>query len=215
MKLINKAQTGFTLIEIIIGIVVLSVALMGGLSLLISQVDSYKDPLNQEKLVQIMKRIDREIMIRPYDENINDLNLSVRCSEKTDITTGLLLDDSLVKKCTSPEQYGIDADELYLYSLDDVDDFKTDKLCEKLSGVFACKDGWLPAVYFYADDRDDEDTVKNYANYYDGFLVRIDVSPYTKSIDPSTDKENQAKEITVDLKSPDIDFSYKLLKTNL
>jgi len=47
-----KKVRGFTLIEIIIGIVVLSIALTGGLSLLISQVDAYRDPLIKENTDQ-------------------------------------------------------------------------------------------------------------------------------------------------------------------
>ena len=72
-----KKVRGFTLIEIIIGIVVLSIALTGGLSLLISQVDAYRDPLIKEKSVQIAKRVVHEIQIRAYDEksDITDQSL--------------------------------------------------------------------------------------------------------------------------------------------
>ena len=200
----------------------LSVALMGGLSLLISQVDSYKDPLNQEKLVQIMKRIDREIMIRPYDENINSYSAKIRCGEQYDPDLKQNIESALVVNCTASGSYGVDGTEKELYSLDDVDDFKTDKLCEKLTGVYACNDGWLPAIYFYASGNDalSDDLVADYISYYDGFWVKIDVQPYDQNIASKAsftnqDKENQAKEMTVELKSPDLDYSYKFIKANI
>ena len=76
-----KKVRGFTLIEIIIGIVVLSIALTGGLSLLISQVDAYRDPLIKEKSVQIAKRVVHEIQIRAYDEKSDIGGGIFRCSE--------------------------------------------------------------------------------------------------------------------------------------
>lgn len=81
-----KKVRGFTLIEIIIGIVVLSIALTGGLSLLISQVDAYRDPLIKEKSVQIAKRVVHEIQIRAYDE-------------KSDIGGGIVDDFDTAKLC--------------------------------------------------------------------------------------------------------------------
>ncbi|MBQ1426160.1 MAG: type II secretion system protein [Succinivibrionaceae bacterium] len=73
-----KKVRGFTLIEIIIGIVVLSIALTGGLSLLISQVDAYRDPLIKEKSVQIAKRVVHEIQIRAYDD-VDDFDTAKLC----------------------------------------------------------------------------------------------------------------------------------------
>ena len=112
-----KKVRGFTLIEIIIGIVVLSIALTGGLSLLISQVDAYRDPLIKEKSVQIAKRVVHEIQIRAYDEKSDIGGGIFRCSETVG---GISLGD-----CSAEAEYGTDPGELMLDTLDDVDDFDT------------------------------------------------------------------------------------------
>ena len=140
-----KKVRGFTLIEIIIGIVVLSIALTGGLSLLISQVDAYRDPLIKEKSVQIAKRVVHEIQIRAYDEKSDIGGGIFRCSETVG---GISLGD-----CSAEAKYGTDdPGELMLDTLDDVDDFDTAKLCPKLSGSYSCSDNnYLPVVYFFSD----------------------------------------------------------------
>ena len=187
-----KKVRGFTLIEIIIGIVVLSIALTGGLSLLISQVDAYRDPLIKEKSVQIAKRVVHEIQIRAYDE-------------KSDIGGGISLGD-----CSAEAEYGTDPGELMLDTLDDVDDFDTAKLCPKLSGSYSCSQNYLPVVYFFSDAAD-EATQKKYNDYYAGFLVKIEVVPAKISGDADS-----AKKITVTVRQSDgLEIEYSLIKANI
>ena len=102
MKTITKVY-GFTLVEIIVGIVVLSIALMGGLSLLISQVDTFKDPLIREKSAQISKRIIHEIQIRSFDEKSDIGGGLFRCGETV---SGVSLGE-----CTPLQDYGPDSSE--------------------------------------------------------------------------------------------------------
>ena len=197
-----KKVRGFTLIEIIIGIVVLSIALTGGLSLLISQVDAYRDPLIKEKSVQIAKRVVHEIQIRAYDEKSDIGGGIFRCSETVGgISLGV---------CSAEAEYGTDPGELMLDTLDDVDDFDTAKLCLKLSGSYSCSENYLPVVYFFSDAAD-EATQKKYNDYYAGFLVKIEVVP--AKISGNTDS---AKKITVTVRQSDgLEIEYSLIKANI
>ena len=192
-----KKVRGFTLIEIIIGIVVLSIALTGGLSLLISQVDAYRDPLIKEKSVQIAKRVVHEIQIRAYDEKSDIGGGIFRCSETVG---GISLGD-----CSAEAEYGTDPGELMLDTLDDVDDFDTAKLCQKLSGSYSCSDNnYLPVVYFFSD-------AAKYNDYYAGFLVKIEVVPAQISGDADS-----AKKITVTVRQSDgLEIEYSFIKANI
>lgn len=195
-----KKVRGFTLIEIIIGIVVLSIALTGGLSLLISQVDAYRDPLIKEKSVQIAKRVVHEIQIRAYDEKSDIGGGIFRCSET--------VDGKSLGVCST--EYGTDSGELMLDTLDDVDDFDTAKLCPKLSGSYSCSENYLPVVYFFSDAAD-EATQKKYNDYYAGFLVKIEVVPATIS-----GKADSAKKITVTVRQSDgLEIEYSFIKANI
>ena len=197
-----KKVRGFTLIEIIIGIVVLSIALTGGLSLLISQVDAYRDPLIKEKSVQIAKRVVHEIQIRAYDEKSDIGGGIFRCSETVG---GISLGD-----CSAEAEYGTDPGELMLDTLDDVDDFDTAKLCPKLSGSYSCSENYLPVVYFFSD-AEDEATQKKYNDYYAGFLVKIEVVPAKIS-----GHADSAKKITVTVRQSDgLEIEYSLIKANI
>ena len=198
-----KKVRGFTLIEIIIGIVVLSIALTGGLSLLISQVDAYRDPLIKEKSVQIAKRVVHEIQIRAYDEKSDIGGGIFRCSETVG---GKSLGD-----CSAEAKYGTDLGELRLDTLDDVDDFDTAKLCLKLSGSYSCSDNnYLPVVYFFSDAAD-EAAQKKYNDYYAGFLVKIEVVPAKISGDADS-----AKKITVTVRQSDgLEIEYSFIKANI
>lgn len=197
-----KKVRGFTLIEIIIGIVVLSIALTGGLSLLISQVDAYRDPLIKEKSVQIAKRVVHEIQIRAYDEKSDIGGGIFRCSETVGgISLGV---------CSAEAEYGTDPGELMLDTLDDVDDFDTAKLCQKLSGSYSCSENYLPVVYFFSDAAD-EATQKRYNDYYAGFLVKIEVVPAKISGDAYS-----AKKITVTVRQSDgLEIEYSFIKANI
>ena len=208
-----KKVRGFTLIEIIIGIVVLSIALTGGLSLLISQVDAYRDPLIKEKSVQIAKRVVHEIQIRAYDEKSDIGGGIFRCSETVG---GISLGDCSAKcsaKCSAETEYGTDSGELMLDTLDDVDDFDTAKLCLslKLSGSYSCSDNnYLPVVYFFSDAAD-KAAPKKYNDYYAGFLVKIEVVPAKISGDADS-----AKKITVTVRQSDgLEIEYSFIKANI
>lgn len=198
-----KKVRGFTLIEIIIGIVVLSIALTGGLSLLISQVDAYRDPLIKEKSVQIAKRVVHEIQIRAYDEKSDIGGGIFRCSETVGgISLGV---------CSAEAEYGTDPGELMLDTLDDVDDFDTAKLCPNLSGSYSCSDNkYLPVVYFFSD-AEDKATQEKYNDYYAGFLVKIEVVPAQISGDADS-----AKKITVTVRQSDgLEIEYSFIKANI
>ena len=197
-----KKVRGFTLIEIIIGIVVLSIALTGGLSLLISQVDAYRDPLIKEKSVQIAKRVVHEIQIRAYDEKSDIGGGIFRCGETV---SGVSLGE-----CTPLQDYGPDSSEKVIVSLNDVDDFDTRKLCSRLTESYACTNDYMPVVYFFSDAADAAQQQK-YNDYYADFAVKIEVSPLT--IDSNG---FSGKLITVTVKQSDgYEVDYSFVKANI
>jgi MSHA pilin protein MshD len=201
MKTITKVY-GFTLVEIIVGIVVLSIALMGGLSLLISQVDTFKDPLIREKSAQISKRIIHEIQIRSFDEKSDIGGGLFRCGETV---SGVSLGE-----CTPLQDYGPDSSEKVIVSLNDVDDFDTRKLCSRLTESYACTNDYMPVVYFFSDAADAAQQQK-YNDYYADFAVKIEVSPL--KIDSNG---FSGKLITVTVKQSDgYEVDYSFVKANI
>lgn len=200
----NTVNKGFTLVETIIGIVVLSIVCGGIISLLISQKSAFKDPIIQEKTTQLAKRVIREIKIRAFDEKSDIGGGFFRCGETIDGIT-------IAVDCSNENEYGPDLGESNLDSLDDVDDFRTmstnglgKTLCDASLG-FSCIDNYIPASYFYSYGEGSEE-------YYRGYLVKVEVEPMSISVGEST---NIAKRITIRIRNPDNDVTYSFVKTNI
>lgn len=196
-----KKNRAFTLIEIIIGIVVLSLVLMGSFSLLISQSDSYRDPLIQEKSVQIAKRVIHEIQIRAFDEHSDFGGGLIRCGETV---MGVTYSD-----CTSVGDYGPDTGERLLESLDDVDDFHSEKLCLLLKdSIYECSaDNFLPSLYFFADATS-SDEQQALSAYYQDYGIHIEVVV--------ADGMAESKKIVVTVRQSDgNEVGYEFVKANI
>lgn len=101
-------QSGFTLIEIIVGMVMISVALLLIYSVLIPQTRQGIDPIWQVRATALAKSLSNEILAKSFDQNSNPSGSLLRCSE--------------VDPCSTSSQLGPDAGETR-QDYNDVDDF--------------------------------------------------------------------------------------------
>ncbi|HEH9441215.1 TPA: prepilin-type N-terminal cleavage/methylation domain-containing protein [Aeromonas sobria] len=110
----RSLKRGFTLIELIVGIVLLAVALTGILGLLINQAPQAVDPVQQVRAAQLAQRLSGEILQKSFDEQSDHNGGRYRCGEQ------------VVGVTTSPcsSSYGTDS-EPAPYAYNDVDDFDT------------------------------------------------------------------------------------------
>lgn len=107
-------ERGFTLIELIVGIVLLAVALTGILGLLINQAPQAVDPAQQVRAAQLAQRLAGEILQKSFDEQSDHNGGRYRCGE---VVAGVT-----IPACST--HYGPDG-EPTPYAFNDVDDFDT------------------------------------------------------------------------------------------
>ncbi|WP_409011605.1 prepilin-type N-terminal cleavage/methylation domain-containing protein [Aeromonas salmonicida] len=110
----KSPDRGFTLIELIVGIVLLAVALTGILGLLINQAPQAVDPVQQVRAAQLAQRLAGEMLQKSFDEQSDHNGGRYRCGETV---TGVT-----IPACSS--SYGPDG-EPAPYAYNDVDDFDT------------------------------------------------------------------------------------------
>ena len=110
---------GFTLIELVIGIVLLAVALTGILGLLVNQAPQSVDPVQQVRAAQLAQRILGEVLQKSFDEHSDHNGGRFRCGE----TVGT--PPEIYPACTPVADYGPDGGETRPYAFNDVDDFDT------------------------------------------------------------------------------------------
>ena len=65
----RSLKRGFTLIELIVGIVLLAIALTGILGLLVNQAPQAVDPVQQVRAAQLAQRILNEVLQKSFDEH--------------------------------------------------------------------------------------------------------------------------------------------------
>ncbi|MFA3791468.1 prepilin-type N-terminal cleavage/methylation domain-containing protein [Aliiglaciecola sp. SL4] len=179
----SKAQTGFTLIELIIGIVVFAVALTFITSLISPQAGKSVDPIMQVRATELANTIIREISAMSYDENSGN---SIRCND--DLNNDGDLDDVGESSCTPIESFGPDDSEYRNNTnsnFDDVDDYHglqqgagfADAVIRNSLGEILLVDG---------------------QNLYAGFSVSVSVT-YDGDMDGVTDTDQSAKLILVNV----------------
>ncbi|MGL5326154.1 MAG: type IV pilus modification PilV family protein [Aeromonas sp.] len=110
----RSLKRGFTLIELIVGIVLLAVALTGILGLLINQAPQAVDPVQQVRAAQLAQRLASEILQKSFDEQSDHNGGRYRCGEQVAGVT--------ISPCST--SYGPDG-ESASYAYNDVDDFDT------------------------------------------------------------------------------------------
>ena len=77
----NNKQRGFTLIEIVIGIVVLAIALTIVTGVFLPQANKMTTPMYQIKATALGKSIMNQVLIRYYDDVNARTNGSIRCGQ--------------------------------------------------------------------------------------------------------------------------------------
>lgn len=111
-----KKQAAFTLVELVIGIVVLAIALTVITGVLGPLYQRSTDPWHQVRAAELGHSLMNEIMARSYDENSDRAGGEYRCdstTEPTPVTPWL---------CTNAANFGPEVGETRV-SFDDVDDF--------------------------------------------------------------------------------------------
>ncbi|MGL4757172.1 MAG: type IV pilus modification PilV family protein [Aeromonadaceae bacterium] len=157
--MLAKAR-GFTLMELVITLVLLSIVLVPMVGLLVDQSRKALDPVQEVRASQLAQRLFNQMLSRAYDQN-SDLNGSRwRCGE--------VLNGVTYPTCTASAGYGPDSGETRAYLFNDVDDFDTAAICNK--GLTSCDSGnWVRASFFTQDSSGE-------ASEYAGFSVHIAVT---------------------------------------
>ncbi|MCJ8274938.1 MAG: prepilin-type N-terminal cleavage/methylation domain-containing protein [Psychrosphaera sp.] len=104
-----KNHRGFTLIEMIAGIVIMAISMTALTSVLYPYAVGSTDPIFQVRAAELGQSLLNEITGKSYDEN-TDLNAGIRCGEAG-------------TACTAVVALGKDAGETTASTFDDVDDY--------------------------------------------------------------------------------------------
>jgi len=108
--LVNKAK-GFTLVELVVGIVVFSIALVSFMSLVVPQAIRSVDPIYQIRASELGQSLLNEITSKSFDENSDRTGGATLCGAPSTTIT-----------CTDVDDLGPDDDENRT-GFDDVDDY--------------------------------------------------------------------------------------------
>lgn len=103
-----NVSRGFTLIEVVVGMVVFAIVMFAAVALFVEQSRISIEPLWQTRGATLGESLLAEIMAQPFDENAGTLGQGSRCNEGTD--------------CTYSSSLGPDAGESR-GTFDDVDDY--------------------------------------------------------------------------------------------
>lgn len=201
----NYKSNGFTLVELIIGIVVLAVAMLVMNTLLISQSKDSLEPLYRLRASQLGQSVIQTILSRGYDENSDHNGGYYRCGEvwgDSDLwydgfdwqTSESTTDIATKIDCTDESDYGIDSTSNEAQGehqdFNDVDDFITN--------------GFEPAGD-YGDVLGN-----NLSAQYNNYLIKIAVSKDTATLSAQT-----LKRIEVTIQTPSNEkIVYSALKGN-
>lgn len=108
--LVNKAK-GFTLIELVIGMVVFSIALVLFTSLIVPQAIRSVDPIFQVRATELGQSLINEIVSKSFDEASDRVGGSVLCSS------------TVAPLCTTSNNLGAEEGAVNRENFDDVDDY--------------------------------------------------------------------------------------------
>lgn len=178
-------QRGFTLIEMIVGIVIFGIALTLVTSLIFPQAGRSVDPIMQVRATELAGTLLREIGAKSFDENGTG---TIRCND--DLNDDGDLEDAGESACTSAANLGFDSGESRQASksnFDDVDDYHG-----------------LQQGAGYADpivNSLGEELILDGQSLYAGFSIRVSVV-YDGNLDGIADSDQTAKLVTVTINTP-------------
>ncbi len=152
------SHAGFTLIEIIIGIVILSISLGIITTFFVNQSKQSADPIHQVRATELAQAVINEIFAKAFDENSDHAGGVNRCTAAT---------------CTAPASLGAEEARVDLY--DDVDDYVS-------TGAATCNGSPESTIQ---DVLADTSIASEYSNYclsidvfYDGNRDGVDDAAY-------------------------------------
>lgn len=225
MAIKNKSTAGFTLVELVIGIVVMGLALAGIMMPYFSMMQSIVEPIFEAKGAVLAQQISRRMSRVFYDEASDHDGGLCRCGEvlKLDVEGTKLTICPPGNSCTPVDKYGIDDNGFEkngdtIEAFNDFDDFDTNGLCRntespkvknwchksKSINSLCENDYCLSAEFFVLSDFKDDAALKNFGAMFDSgfkdFYVQIKVSAQKFPANQDFNKTN--KDIT--LKRADI-----------
>lgn len=174
----TRKQAGFSLFELVLGIVLLSIVMVGAVAMLINLAPKTVDPAMEVRAAQLAQRLLNDISLQKYDHT----NSYLACGSTN------------AEPCTLSENYGPDTDELALADFNDVDDYDTTAICAASFKPSSCNNDWIAACWFT------EQCDENHGNVnkaYSSFMVKIDVKPHV--FDTQADS---AKQIEIAVRQP-------------
>jgi MSHA pilin protein MshD len=168
------SQQGFTLIEIIVGIVVLSIAFSIFTSLIYPLANQSAKQVHQIKAAELGQSMINEIIAKAFDENSDMAGGIYRCGEDSNNDGEIKLADD--ETCTESINLGPDNTETRK-NFDDVDDYndlsiKENSLGDPLNDIYV---GYQIIVQVindsdYDGDHDEDD------NEYTAKLIRVTIT---------------------------------------
>lgn len=207
MPVIN-IQRGFTLVELIIGIIVFAIALSIVTVVVVPSASRSVDPMMQVRAAELAQSLLNEISSKSFDENSDRLNGQIRCNEdldgdEEDRTPSEFDTDIGERPCTLEGALGPDGEDRDEY--DDVDDY--DGLMEPDTG-----DG-IDEIR----NSTGQDLVVNNRSLYHGFIAEVEVF-YDGNYDGVKDNwafDQNAKLIRVTITTPtDQTYQFTTYRSN-
>jgi MSHA pilin protein MshD len=188
----KASQQGFTLIEIIVGIVVLSIAFSIFTTLIYPLANQSAKQVHQIKAAELGQSMINEIIAKAFDENSDKSGGVYRCGEDSNNDGEIKLADD--ETCTESLELGPDDTETRK-TFDDVDDYHGLSIMESSLG---------------GDD--------SLNDIYVGYQINVKVindSTYDGEYDEAVDDNSTAKLITVTVTTPqDFDFVFAVYRAN-
>ena len=190
-----QQQGGFSLLELVLSIVLLGILMAGSVAMLVNLGPKTVDPAMEVRAAQLAQRLLNDISLQKYDH----ANNSFACRLADSTAEGEI--------CTPAAEWGPDAGETSMALFNDVDDYDTMAICNKLN-VSGCKDGWLPACWFTEPAQVCQDNNHAYAQ----FMVKITVTlrPFN-----AQSAANSAKLININIRQPNgSEWPFSVLRGN-
>lgn len=101
----SRYSAGFTLIELVVGIVVFTISLSIILTLIVPQAAQTAEPLRQVKAAKLGQSLMNEVLSRSYDENSDRSPPFQTCTEKGNCTTSLGAEEGSRNKFDDVDDY--------------------------------------------------------------------------------------------------------------
>lgn len=182
----SQTQGGFTLIETIVGIVVLSIVFTIFTSFIYPLSNQSAEQVHQIRAAELGQSMINEILSRAFDENSDMSGGAKRCGE-----AGYTLCSTVIGPETGEFRDIVDG--VNVNSYDDVDDYDTD-------------DEIITPKNALGESIDDE---------YIGFSMKIDVINDANYDGSGAGNNSTAKLITVTVRTPqEFDFVFSVYKAN-